>query len=220
VTALTPRLRVLLADDHGVLRDGLRALLEQHGFEVVGEAMDGRTAVRLCESLRPQVAVFDIAMPLLNGIDAAREVLKTTPATKIILLTMYAEEPYVLASLRAGVTGYVLKSSAGSTLLEAIEAVARCETYLSPGVSRTVVQAYLSTVARPPDPLSGREREVLQLIAEGKNVKEIGGLLGISARTAETHRTRIMTKLDIHDVAGLVRHAIAIGLISVNLKPD
>jgi DNA-binding NarL/FixJ family response regulator len=201
------RLRVLLADDHVLVREGLKAILEQEGFEV-RTASDGRAAIALCDTLRPDVAVLDIAMPLLNGIDAARNILKLHPDTKIVLLTMYAEESYVLAGLRAGITGYVLKSSAASSLVQAIHAASKGDIYLSPGVSRTVVQAYLSNATVPADPLSNRERQVLQLIAEGKTMKEIGDVLGISPRTAETHRTRIMNRLDIHDVAGLVRYAI------------
>ena len=211
-----PTSRVLLADDHVIVRQGLVSILREEGFDVVGEASDGRSAVKMCESLRPEIVILDIAMPLLNGIDAAREILKVCPKTKVILLTMYAEECYVLASLRAGITGYVLKSNGASSLVQAIKAVCKSEIYLSPGVSRTVVQAYLSNAAVPSDPLSIREREVLQLIAEGKNMKEIGGVLGISARTAETHRARIMDKLTIHDVAGLVRYAIKRGLIVVD----
>jgi DNA-binding NarL/FixJ family response regulator len=207
-------MRVFLADDHAVLRQGLRAILEQEGFEVVGESSDGHAAVRMCEALGPDVAVLDIAMPLLNGIDAAKEVRRLSPRTKIVLLTMYPEEGCVLASLRAGATGYVLKSSAASSLVQAIEAVARGETYLSPGVARTVVEAFLAGVAVPPNPLSMRERQVLQLIAGGKNMKEIGALLGISGRTAETHRARVMKKLAIHHVAGLVRYAIQHGLVA------
>jgi len=212
-SASRPRARVLLADDHVVVRDGLKAFLSQEGFEVVGEASDGRAAVTMCAALKPDVAVLDIAMPALNGIDATREILKQQPDTKIILLTMYSEESYVLAGLRAGIAGYVLKSNGGSNLVDAIEAVARGDSYLSPGVSRTVMQAYLSNAALPADRLSDREREVLQLIAEGQTMKSIGSLLGISPRTAETHRTRIMRRLDIHDVAGLVRYALDHGLI-------
>ena len=182
----------------------------------MGEASDGRSAVKMCAALQPEVVLLDIAMPLLNGIDAGREVLKQCPKTKVILLTTYALEGYVLASLRAGITGYVLKSIAASTLVDAIEAVSKGETYLSPGVSGAVVQAYLSNAGPATDPLSVREHEVLQLIAEGSNMKEIGSVLGISARTAETHRTRIMEKLNIHDVAGLVRYAIVHGLITID----
>lgn len=208
-------LRVLLADDHVVVRQGLKALLQQDGFDVIGEASDGHAAVEMCEALQPDVVLLDIAMPFLNGIDAGRQILKLCPRTKVILLTTYALDGYVLASLRAGITGYVLKNIAASTLVDAIEAVSKGETYLSPGVSGAVAQAYLSSAAVASDPLSTREREILQLIAEGKNMKEIGALLGISARTAETHRARIMAKLNIHDVAGLVRYAAGHGLINI-----
>ena len=205
--------RLLLADDHAVLRDGLRAILRDAGFEVVGEASDGHEAIRLCEELRPDIAVVDIAMPLLNGIDAARQMLKVSPETKIIALSMYAENRYVLACLRAGIVGYVIKSMAGSKLIEAIHAVRKGEIYLSPGVSRGLVDAYLAKDDTPVDVLSIREREVLQLIVEGKNVKEIGGILGISTKTAESHRTNIMEKLNIHEIAGLVRYAIREGIV-------
>lgn len=208
-------LRVLLADDHLVVLHGLKAILLHDGFDVVGEASDGRTAVSLAHTLRPDVAVLDITMPLLNGIDAAREIARTAPAVKTILLTMHAEEFHVRAALQAGVAGYLLKTGSAAEVKRAIEAVARGETYLSGAVSGPIVSAYLKHAASPPDPLSGREREVLQLIAEGKNMKEIGSLLGISARTAETHRARIMGKLNIGDVAGLVRYAISHGLTGV-----
>ncbi len=198
------------------MREGLKAVLQQEGFEVVGEASDGRAAVTACEALHPEVAVLDIGMPLLNGIDAARDVLRRCENTKVVLLTMYDQECYVLAALRAGISGYVLKNTAASNLVQAIDAVFNGEVYMSPGVSRTVVQAYLSNAHTPPDPLSLREREVLQLIAEGQNMKEIGAALGISERTAETHRARIMAKLDIHDVAGLVRYAIQHHLIEIH----
>ena len=213
----SPRpLRVLLADDHAMVREGLRALLERAGFDIVGEAANGHEAVRLCETLRPHVALLDIGMPLLNGVDAAREVAKHGSDTKVILVSMHAEECYVVAGLRAGASGFVLKSSGAPRLVDAIEAVARNETYLSPGVSKTLVDVFLSGAAAPKEPLSARERQVLQLLAEGKNVKEIGSMLGISARTAETHRARIMERLNIHEVAGLVRYAIAHGLTSLS----
>jgi DNA-binding NarL/FixJ family response regulator len=207
------RVRVVLADDHVVVREGLKSLLQNEGFEVIGEASDGHAAAAMCDTLQPDVAVLDIAMPLLNGIDATRDILKRRPQTRVVLLTMYPEQWYVIAGLRAGATGYVLKSNAVSNLVQAIDAVMKNDTYLGPGVSRTVVNAYLSGADAPDDSLSDRERQVLQLIAEGKNMKEIGGLLGISARTAETHRTRLMHKLAIGDVAGLVRYAIKRGLI-------
>lgn len=205
--------RLLLADDHAVLRDGLRAILNDEGFEVVAEASDGREAVKLSQSLGADVAILDISMPLLNGIDAAREILKSSPKTKIIILTMYTDDRYVLASLRAGIAGFVLKSKAASSLVQAIHAVCKGEVYLSSGVSKAVVDAYLAKDDTPADPLSVREREVLQLIAEGQNTKEIGSVLGISPKTAESHRTNIMQKLHIHEVAGLVRYAVREGLV-------
>lgn len=205
--------RLLLADDHAMMRDGLRGILNEEGFEVVGEASDGREAVKLGQSQGVDVAILDISMPLLNGIDAAREILKSSPKTKIIILTMYTDDRYVLASLRAGIAGFVLKSKAASSLVQAIYAVCKGEVYLSSGVSKAVVDAYLAKDDTPADPLSEREREVLQLIAEGKNTKEIGSILGISAKTAESHRTNIMQKLHIHEVAGLVRYAVREGLV-------
>jgi DNA-binding NarL/FixJ family response regulator len=196
-----------------MLRDGLKAILTEEGFEVVGEASDGQEAITLAKKLAPDVALLDISMPLLNGIDAAREILKSAPKTKIIILTMFAEDRYVLAGLRAGIAGYVLKSKAASLLVQAVRAVCRGEVYLCPTISRVVAEAYLAKDDTPADPLSGREREVLQLIAEGKNAKEIGGILGVSAKTAESHRANIMEKLRIHDVAGLVRYAVREGII-------
>lgn len=207
------RLRILLADDHQIVRQGLKALLEREGFDVAAEASDGLEAVRLARDLQPDVAVLDIAMPLLNGLDAAREVLKGSPRTKAILLTMHAEDHYVLEALRAGVSGYVLKTKAAGDLVRAILEVAGGAIYLSPGVSRAVVQAYRAKTDLPPDPLTPRERQVLQLIAEGKRTKEIAALLGVSVKTAESHRTRLMEKLNIHETASLVRYALQRGLI-------
>jgi two-component system response regulator NreC len=212
-------LRILLADDHEVMLNGLKAILEQDGFKVVGEAPDGRTAVALCETLHPDVAVLDVAMPLLNGIDAAREIGRLRPKVKTILLTMYSEDFQVLASLKAGVNGYVAKTSGYADVKRAIEAVVKGQMYLSSSASDTLVHAYLTNGSVEADPLSRRERQVLQLIAEGNNMREIASLLGISARTAETHRTRIMTKLNLTDVAGLVKYAIRHGLIVVERRP-
>ena len=212
--------RLLLADDHAMLRDGLRAILTEAGFEVVGEASDGQEAVRLGQTVGADVVVLDVSMPLLNGIDAAREILKNSPKTKIIILTMYTEERYVLAGLRAGVAGYVLKNKAASLLVQAIHAVCRGEVYLCPAISRIVAEAYLAKDDAPADPLSIRERHVLQLIAEGKNTKEIGSILGVSAKTAESHRANIMRKLQIHEVAGLVRYALREGLVQDPPRDD
>ena len=206
-------IQVLLADDHLIVRQGLKALLEREGIKVVGEAADGHEAVRLAQALRPDVAVLDLAMPLLNGLDAAREIVRASPRTRPILLTMHSEDPYVLEALRAGIKGYVLKTQPSTDLVQAIQEVSRGRIYLSPGVSRGVVEAYLAKTELPPDPLSPREREVLQLVAEGKTTKETARLLGVSIKTAENHRTRIMAKLDIHETAGLVRYAIRQGII-------
>jgi two-component system, NarL family, response regulator NreC len=205
-------LRILLADDHAIVRQGLRALLDRERLEVVGEAADGREAVKLTTTLKPDVAVLDLSMPLLNGMDAAREILKADPRTKVILLTMHTEDRYVLEALRAGVSGYVVKTRAAGDLLQAIREVHQGHFYLSPGISRVVIEAFLAKGEPPPDPLTSRERQVLQLIAEGKTTKQAAALLDISVKTAETHRTRIMQKLDIHETAGLVRYAIRLGL--------
>ncbi len=205
---------ILLADDHLVVRQGLKVLLESEGFSVVGEASDGREALQLAQNLRFDVAVLDLAMPLLNGIDAGRAILQACPKTKVVLLTMHTEDHLILEALRAGIKGYVLKSKATEELVEAIQEVSRGRLYLTPGASETVVQAYLAKTELPPEPLSPREREFLQLIAEGKTTKEAAGLLGISVKTAESHRTRIMQKLNIHEIASLVRYAIRRGLVS------
>jgi len=205
--------QVLIADDHPLIRQGLRTLLEQHGFTVIGEAADGREATQLAQELEPDVAVLDLAMPLLNGLDAAREITRASRRTKTIVVTVHTADQYVLAALQAGVRGYVLKSQAIAELVQAIQEVMRGGRYLSPGISEAVVQAYLAKTDLPADPLTPREREVLQLIAEGKTTKDIAGLLGLSVKTIESHRTRLMGKLDIRQTAGLVRYAIRRGLI-------
>ncbi len=205
---------VVIADDHPIVRHGLRILLEDEGnHTIVGEASDGHEVVRLVKKFRPDVAILDIAMPLLNGLDCAREIKKGTPDTRIILLTMHNEEPYILQALQAGVEGYLVKTRAASDLVHAISEVRQGRIYLSPCISRTIVDAYLTDAAPPQDVLSLRERQVLQLIAEGKSSKEIAGFLNLSVRTAESHRARIMKKLEIHDTPGLVRYAIRRGLI-------
>lgn len=205
--------RVLLADDHQIVRQGIKGLLEKAGHTVVGEAADGREALKLAQTLTPDIAVLDVSMPLLNGLDAAREIQRVSPATKTILLTMYTDKGYVLQALRAGAKGYVLKTQAAEDLIRAIREILRGEVYLSPSVAVAVVEAYLEKTELIADPLTPREREILQLVAEGKTTKEIAKLLSISFKTAESHRNHIMQKLDIHDVAGLVRYAIRQGLV-------
>ena len=205
--------RVLIADDHQLFRQGLRGLLERAGHEVVAEASDGREALRLARTLNPDVAVLDLSMPQLNGLDAAHEILRAVPEIKIILLTMYNDRAYVLQALRAGAKGYVLKTQAAEDLLGAIDEVTNGEVYLSPGVANTVVDAYLGKNDLDVDPLTSRERQILQLVAEGNTTKEIAKLLSVSFKTAESHRNRIMKKLDVHEVTGLVRYAIRRGMV-------
>ncbi len=205
--------RVLLADDHVIFRQGLRGLLEREGFDVVAEAGDGREAVRLTQEHRPDVAILDLAMPLLDGSGAAREIARTSAGTWTILLTIHSEEPYIVKALRAGVRGYVLKTQSATELVGAIREVMRGGIYLSPDVSSAIVHAYQATDGPRSNNLTSRERQVLQLVAEGKTTKEVAQLLGISAKTADSHRARIMIKLDIHDTAGLVRYAIRQRLI-------
>jgi DNA-binding NarL/FixJ family response regulator len=206
-------IRIVLADDHVLVRQGLKSLLEREGFQVVAEASDGQEAVRHVESLEPDIAVMDISMPTLNGLNAAREISRSSPKTKTILLTQHDEGQYIREALEAGVKGYVLKNQVASDLLLAIREVSRGQVYLSPGVSSAVMEAYRSKSDKPNNPLTLRERQVLQLIAEGKSTKDIASLLGISVKTAESHRTRLMQKLDIHETASLVRYAVRHGIV-------
>lgn len=206
-------IQVLLADDHQIVRQSLKVLLEKEGLKIIGEASNGQEAVRIAESLHPDVAVLDVSMAVLNGIDAAKEIQKVSPQTKTIFLTVHDEDPYLLDALRVGAKGYVVKTHAAENLVQAIREASRGGVYLSPEVSRAVVQAYQNKTELSSEPLSPRERQVLQLIAEGKTTKEVAGVLNISVKTAETHRTRIMEKLDIHETAGLVRYAIRRGLV-------
>lgn len=207
--------RILLADDHTIVRQGLRLLLQREGFDVIAEASNGHEAARLASETCPDVAVLDFGMPLLNGIGAAREIMQTCPRAKTILLTMHTDDRYVLEAVRLGITGYVVKTQAPTDLVRAIHEVLKGMTYLSPRVSRTLVQAYLAKSELPADPLTTREREVLQLVAEGKTTKAIAAVLGISVKTAESHRTRILRKLDAPNTAGVVRYALRNGLIQV-----
>jgi len=205
--------RVLIAEDHQLVSDGLVALLKAAGHEVVGRASDGQTAVRLAETLHPDVAILDASMPLLNGIDAARAIQRVRPDTKAIIVTVHDEDEYVLNAFRAGVRGYVLKKQAASDLLQAIKEVQAGAVYVSPGMSRALVDAVRTNTEMRSDLLTGREREVLQLVAEGHTSKEIASVLDVSVKTAETHRANIMNKLDIHETAGLVRYAIRHGMV-------
>ena len=212
-------MKVLLADDHRLLREGLRALLEQAGVEVVGEAADGHEAIAKVKQLRPDVVVLDIAMPGLNGIDAAKRSSVEAPRVKVLALSMNSDRRYVVAMLDAGASGYLLKNSASEELLGALTTVLRGETYLSaalpPSVSTQAVLAWRGTpVPAIPKALSTREREVLQLIAEGKNSKEIATTLNIAVPTVETHRRQIMAKLDVRTIAELTKYAIREGITS------
>lgn len=206
--------RIVLADDHLIVRQGLRALLEKDGLKVIAEAENGREAVELARTHKPDVAVLDLMMPLLNGLEAGREILQNRYAAAVILLTMHTEEHQIAMALRAGIRGYLLKTQAAEDLVHAIREVMHGEIYLSPTVSRIVVDGYLSG-DRPAgaDPLAPRERQVLQLVAEGKTSKEIAVLLGLTVKTAESYRARVMEKLDVHETAGLVRYAIRHGII-------
>lgn len=205
--------RVLLVDDHQVFSEGLRALLESGAVEVVGEARDGLEALKAARRLTPDVAIVDIGLPRMNGLDFVRALAREVPSARRIVLTMHSEEDYVLHALRAGAQGYVLKSQAFADVTKAIETVMSGSVYLSPSVARTVVDASLGRDGTPRDPLTSRERGVLQLVAEGRTNKEIAHLLSISIKTVEAHRTAMMRKLDMHETASLVRYAIRRGLI-------
>jgi DNA-binding NarL/FixJ family response regulator len=205
---------VLVADDHQIVRQGLRLVLTHAGFDVVAEAADGRQAVQLADELKPDAAVIDFVMPHLNGLDAALQIRRYSPSTATVLLTMHTEDQFVLEALRAGIRGYVVKTQAADDLVRALREVGRGAIYLSPAVSRTVVDAYLTRTDPPGSPLTPREREVLQLVAEGHTTKAVAHVLGLTAKTVETYRTNIMRKLNIHETAGLVRYAIRHRLIT------
>lgn len=206
-------IRVVLADDHVLVRQGIMSLLEREGMQVLAEASDGQEAVRQVERLNPDVAIMDIGMPLLNGMDAARTVSRSCPKTKSILLTQHNEDEYVSEGLQAGVKGYVLKSQVANDLVVAVRQVLRGDVYLSPGIASAVIAAYRSKSERPAHALTARERQVVQLIAEGKSTKDVASLLGVSVKTVESHRSRLMQKLDIHEKATLVRYAVKRGLV-------
>jgi len=211
---MVPR-RVLIADDHQMVREGLRALLERAGHVIVAEAANGREAVDLAATHRIEVAIVDLLMPILNGVDATRELAHVSPHTRTILLTMHADRPYVVEAMQAGAKGYVLKTQAAEDLVRAIEEVSRGALYVSPGVAVSLVDAILEKDESPASLLTPRERQILQLIAESKSTKQIARILGISYKTAESHRSRLMKKLDIHETAGLVRYAVRRGLVQL-----
>jgi DNA-binding NarL/FixJ family response regulator len=213
--------RVLLAEDHTIVRKGLRSLLDKEtGIKVVGEAEDGRKAIVKAEELHPDVVVMDIAMPGLNGLEATRQIKKRFPDMKIIILTMHTNEEYVLQTLKAGASGYLVKKAAPAELISAINAINKGNSFLSPSISRMVIDEYIRRSKKISEGEEGfeqltvREREVLQLIAEGRKTREIAELLYISIKTVETHKAHIMDKLDIHSTAELTRYAIRKGIIS------
>src|SRR5262245_35644733 len=205
-------IRILLADDHPIIRQGVKALLEREGFPVIGEAADGSQALKLGEELRPDVVVIDVGMPLMSGIDVARELILRVPSAKVVLLTLHEEDAYVLEALRAGVHGYVLKSETLADLVRAIREVCRGGTYLSPGLSRAVIDSYRG-VGEPPDrPLKGQEREMVRLIAGGRDIEAVAEALGLSVETTKILRTRLLKKLGLRDSADLIRFARRTGL--------
>ena len=216
------RIRVLLVDDHAIVRQGVRALLDAEAFvEVVGEAADGREAVAKAEELSPDIVVTDIGMPSLNGLEATRRIKALAPQIKVLVLTMYDDERYVQRILRAGASGYVLKQAASAELISAIRAVSLGECYLSAAISKKLVDAFVRSgqttgTEDPYDLLTDREREVLQLVAEGHTSKEIANLICIGAKTVETHRANVMDKLGIRGLAGLTRFAISRGIIAID----
>jgi two-component system, NarL family, response regulator NreC len=208
------KIRVLLADDHKMVRQGFRLiLLSQDDMEVVGEAGNGREAIELAKALSPDVIIMDVTMPELNGIEATRRIRDVSPYIRVLALSVHRESVYVREIIRAGAEGYLLKESADEELLAAVRALARGQSYLSPEVSGAILKDYRKHAANPLDLLSAREREVLQLIAEGKTNKEIAGLLQLSIYTVDGHRTRIMDKLDLHSAGELVRFAMRQGLV-------
>ena len=208
------RIRVLLADDHAVVRQGFKMILgAQPDMEIVGEAGNGREAVELAEHLRPDVVVMDVAMPELNGIEATRRLASSVPHARVVALSMHKDSVYVREILRAGARGYLLKDSVAADLVSAIRAVASGEGYLSPAVSNAVLDDYRRHVTNPIDLLTSREREVLQMLAEGKTNKEIAVVLNLSVYTVDAHRGRIMEKLNVHSINELVRFAVRNGLI-------
>ena len=214
------KIRILLADDHTILRSGIRSLLEDEpGLSVIGEAEDGRVAVSMACKLKPDVVIMDIAMPLLNGLEATRQIKMQCPDVKVLILSMHDNEEYIRQVLEAGAMGYILKDAAARELISAIKSVYRGEAVLSPAVTRLVIEDYLRWGGTRPqedsDSLSPREREVLQLIAEGYTNKQIAEILSISIKTVQAHRNNLMQKLDLHDRGELIKYAIQKKIIEI-----
>ncbi|PWH19423.1 MAG: DNA-binding response regulator [Anaerolineae bacterium] len=214
------KIRILLADDHTILRDGIRSLIEDEpDMEVIGEAEDGITAVKLADSLRPDVILIDLAMPLLNGLEATRQIRKNQPRAKILILTMHENEEYIRQVLAAGAMGYILKDAAARELLSAIRSVHKGEVVLSPAITRLIVTDYLRwgdlSAQDSTDGLTDRERQILQLIAEGYTNKQIADILSISIKTVQAHRLNLMKKLDLHDRGELIKYAIQKKIIDI-----
>jgi DNA-binding NarL/FixJ family response regulator len=213
-------MRILLADDHGIVRRGMRALLDtEPGVEVVGEASNGREALKLIETLRPDMAILDVAMPMLNGIEVAAQAMKLDPELKVIMLSMYADEAYVVRALTAGARGYLLKEATEDDLLPAVRAVGAGRSFFSPAISSILLADYVRHLKQRGledsyDVLSDREKEVLQLLAEGKTNKEAAAVLNLSLSTVETHRLKLMQKLGLHNTAEIVLYAVRKGIIS------
>lgn len=214
------KLRILLGDDHTLLRSGLRKILQERAdWEVVGEAGDGRTAVQEALRLQPDLAILDIGMPILNGIEATRQIVRRLPELRVLILSMHADEAYIIQSLQAGARGYLLKDVADTELVRAVLAISQGKSYFSPAVAKVMLDDYVRHLAAKGiadryDSLSEREREIFQLIAEGHSNKEIAGLLSVSPATIDTHRAHILQKLDVHNTAELVLYAVRRGVIS------
>jgi two-component system, NarL family, response regulator NreC len=214
------KIRVLIADDHGIVRTGLRLQLEQNAdFEVVGEACDGREAVAMAEELAPDIVIMDIAMPNLNGIQATTQIVKKSPQTSVIILSMYSDETYLTRTLAAGAKGYLLKENAEVDLDRAVRVVAEGKPFFSPAIANTLLEDYMRQMQQRGltdsyDLLTEREKEILQLVAEGKSNKDIASLLNLSQNTVETHRTRVMQKLGLHSTADIVLYAVRKRIIS------
>lgn len=212
--------RIVLADDHTILRKGLRLLLERESdFAVIGEASDGREVIEAAESLHPDLVIMDIGMPMLNGIEATKRINTANPSISVIILSVHSDEAYILRALKAGARGYLLKDSAETDLIQAVRAVGAGKAYFSPVVSKVLADDYLRQIRQqgvedPYDLLTGRERELLQLIAELKSTKEIAELMGVSTHTVDTHRSNLMQKLNVHSIPELILYAVRKGVIS------